>query len=233
MRRQIAGVIFDIGGTLIYPSTREADCVRHLAAWLQAQGLASSIDTALNEARRRVHESTRLTGRQYTTHEAFSAILPSNLVDAAEKTFFEPELAGYRVFPHAIEMLQALHGAGLFVGCISNATSHWLIERIVDQFGFRPFFDPVISSAGFGLAKPARRIFEHVVAQWTLEPAQVVMVGDTLTADIAGARAAGLRTLYVTMAPNPGNADHDHIHADAAAPNLAHATDLLLRWAER
>jgi HAD superfamily hydrolase (TIGR01549 family) len=194
--------------------------------------LPSSIPSALNEARRRVHESTRLTGRQYTANEAFRTILPPDIVDAAEKAFFEPELAGYRLFPDAVETLSRLRNAGLFVGCISNSTSHWLIERIVDQFGFRPFLDPVVSSAGFGLAKPARRIFEHVLSQWRLAPEQAAMVGDTLIADIEGAKNAGLRTLYVTMAPNPQNESTRHIDADAVAPTLAQAANVLLQWAE-
>jgi HAD superfamily hydrolase (TIGR01549 family) len=230
-RPALAGAIFDIGGTLIYPSTHESDCVEHLSAWLRARGWPAEIGAAVNEARREIHESTRMTGRQYTTQEALRRILPSNLVDTAEKTFFEPELAGYRLFPHAIEMLQRLREAGLLLGCISNATSHWLIERIVDQFGFRPYLDPVMSSAGFGLAKPARKIFEHVLVQWNLEPAQVAMVGDTLTADIGGARAAGMRTLYVTMAPNPQNRHHTHIKPDADAATLEQAADTLLTWA--
>lgn len=228
---KLTGVIFDIGGTLIYPTTREADCVRHLSAWLRAQGWPDGIDAALNEARRLIHVSTRMTGRQYTAQEALRRILPPNLVDAAEKTFFEPELAGYRVFPHAVELLQRLREAGLSAGCISNSTSHWLIERIVDQFGFRPYLDPVVSSARFGLAKPARRIFEHVLSAWNVRPAAVAMVGDTLTADIAGARGAGLRTLYVTMAPNAENESHGHIKADAEASTLEQAANVLMSWA--
>jgi HAD superfamily hydrolase (TIGR01549 family) len=202
-----------------------------LAAWLQAQGWPVRAGETLAETRRVIHELTRATGRQYTTQEALGRILPSHLLQAAEETFFEPELEGYRAFPHAIETLQRLRGAGMRVACISNATSHWLIERIVDRFGFRPYLDPVVSSAGFGLPKPARRIFEHVLAQWMLEPAQAAMVGDTLTADIAGARGVGLRTVYVTMAPNPENASHGHIKADADAATLGAAADTLLGWA--
>lgn len=238
-RGSLAGAIFDIGGTLIYPTTREADCVRHLSAWLRARGWPAGVEGAINDARQWIHESTQATGRQYTAHEALwralarpdGAVIAPELVADAERVFFEPELAGYRVFPHAVELLDGLHAAGLRLACISNATSHWLIERIVDRFGFRPYLDPVVSSAGFGLAKPARRIFEHVLAQWNLEPGRVAMIGDTLGADIAGARGAGLRTLYVTMAPNPENRLYPHVVADAETATLAHARETLLEWA--
>jgi HAD superfamily hydrolase (TIGR01509 family) len=152
-------------------------------------------------------------------------------IEAAEYVFFEPELAGYRPFPGAVRLLHRLKQAGLVVGCISNATSHWLIERIVDHMGFRPFLDPVVSSAGFGRTKPDPAIFRSVLDGWGVTPAQAAMVGDTLAADIAGGQEAGMRTLYVTMLPNPDNGRHPHIRADADAPTLAAAEHLLLEWA--
>lgn len=145
--------------------------------------------------------------------------------------FFEPELAGYQAFPGAVRLLQRLRQSGLRVGCISNATSHWLIERIVDRMGFRPYLDPVVSSAGFGRVKPDPGIFRHVLDAWGIAPKQAAMVGDTLAADIAGGKAAGMGTLCVTMRPKPDNANHAHVRADAEAPTLADAEQILLGWA--
>jgi HAD superfamily hydrolase (TIGR01509 family) len=235
----LAGVIFDIGGTLIYPTTTDADCIRHLSAWLRVQGWPAAIDEAVTEARRWILHATAETGRQHTMHQAIRRALDRTgrpapddaFVHAAEQRFFAPELDGYRPFPHARALLQRLHRAGLRAACISNATSHWLIEQIVHRMGFGPYLNPVVSSAGFGRTKPDPGIFRDVLRRWNLEPARVAMVGDTLAADIAGGIGAGMRTLYVTMAPNPDNVRHLPVHPDAEAATLADAERILLGWA--
>lgn len=235
----LAGVIFDIGGTLIYPGTSDEDCIRNLTAWLIEQGWPEHVEDAIREARGWVLRSTAQAGRQFTMQEGIRRALSrfdrgapdAGFIEAAEYVFFEPELAGYRPFPGAVRLLHSLKRAGLNLACISNATSHWLIERIVDLMGFRPFFDPVVSSAGFGRTKPDPHIFRYVLETWGLTPERAAMVGDSLLADIAGGRSAGLRTLYVTMRPSLDNAHHRHIVADAEAASLADAQRILLGWA--
>jgi HAD superfamily hydrolase (TIGR01509 family) len=235
----LAGVVFDLGGTLIYPSTTDEDGIRRLTGWLVEQGWPEAVGDAIREARRWVLQSTATTGRQHTMQEGIRRALrqfPDRspgpaFIEAAEHVFFEPELAGYRPFPGAARVLHQLASAGLLLACVSNATSHWLIQRIVDGMGFAPFFDPVVSSAGFGRPKPDPAIFHSVLQQWNLPPDRAAVVGDTLAADIAGARAAGMRSVYVTMRPNPENAAYRHIRADAEASTLDEAGRILLAWA--
>lgn len=231
-------MIFDIGGTLIYPSTTEGDNVAHLTAWLRASGYPAELGAAVREARRWMWETTYNTGRQHTMQEAVRraaaqlnlGITDGGFVEAAERVFFEPEIAGYRVFPGVVEMLERLNEAGLRLGCISNASSHWLIEQIVERMGFGPYLDPVVTSAGFGRTKPDPVIFRSVIERWGVEPVRAAMVGDTLEADIGGGRGVGMRTLYVTMTPNPDNVNHRHIMPDAEAASPEEATRILLAW---
>ncbi|MDR7419977.1 MAG: HAD family hydrolase [Armatimonadota bacterium] len=235
----LAAVIFDIGGTLIYPATTDEHCIRHLTEWLTEQDWPDAVEDAIREARRWVLTTTAQTGRQATMQEgirrALARVRPDGVdpafIEAAEYVFFEPELAGYHAFPGAVRLLHRLKRADLSMACISNATSHWLIERIVDLMGFRPFLDPVVSSAGFGRTKPDPAIFRSVLDGWGIPASQAAMVGDTLSADIAGAQRVGMRTLYVTMRPSPENSLHRHIRADAEASSLAEAERILLGWA--
>lgn len=237
----LAAVIFDIGGTLIYPSMTEGDNAAHLTAWLRSLGHPAELGAAIREARRWMWEMTSITGRQYTMQEAIRrAAAQLNLgtadgefVEAAERVFFAPEMEGYRAFPGALEMLERLNRAGLRLGCISNASSHWLIEQIVERMGFGPYLDPVVSSAAFGRTKPDPAIFRSVLDRWAVEPARAVMVGDTLEADVGGGQGVGMRTLYVTMTPNPDNVSHRHIRPDAEAASLEEAARILLGYAAR
>jgi HAD superfamily hydrolase (TIGR01509 family) len=237
----LTAVIFDLGGTLVYPTTTSRDNALHLQAWLEARGLPRDLDAAIRDARRWMWEMTQATGRQYTIQEAirraFEQVnLPApeqTFVEEAERVFFHPELTGYRPFPGALRLLRRLAATRVRAGCISNASSHWLIERIVDQLGFQPYLDVVVSSAGYGRVKPDPGIFRAVLNRWNVPPARAAMVGDTLEADIAGGRGLGMRTLYVTMAPNPDNVHHSHIIADAEAASLASAERILLGWMMR
>lgn len=236
--RPLAAVIFDLGGTLIYPATTEENNTSHLAAWLQKQGWPPEAGTAVRDARRWMWEMTRTTGRQYTTQEALRRVIEqlglpaadAGFMEAAERVFFEPELAGYRVFPETLPLLRRLRAARVRLACISNASSHWLIEQIVDRMGFIQYLDPVLSSAGFGRVKPDPDIFRSVLGRWGVAPDRAAMVGDTLGADILGGRSVGMRTIYVTMAPNPTNVYHRHIQADAEAATLAEAERILFDW---
>jgi putative hydrolase of the HAD superfamily len=237
----LAAVIFDLGGTLIYPTSTQEDSASHLERWLRDRGLPADLGAAVRDARRWMWQMTSTTGRQYTTQEAIrrafaQLALPApetGWVDAAERAFFEPELAGYRPFPESLALLRRLRAARIRTACISNSSSHWLIEQIVDRMGFRPYLDPVVSSAGFGRIKPDPGIFRSVLGRWGVPPVRAAMIGDTLEADIAGGRGVGMRTIYVTMTPNPDNVNHRHIYADVDAPTLEDAGRILLRWAGR
>jgi putative hydrolase of the HAD superfamily len=233
-------VIFDLGGTLVYPTTTSRDNAAHLEAWRNSRGLRPDLDAAIRDAREWMWRMTRATGRQYTTQEAIRrafeqlGLPPADqaFVEEAEQAFFEPELAGYRLFPGALALLQRLRARGVRVGCISNASSHWLIERIVDQLGLKAFLDAVTSSAEYGRVKPDAGIFLAMLNRLGAPPARAAMVGDTLEADIGGGRAVGMKTVYVTMTPNPDNVNHTHIVADAEAESLAAAERILVRWIE-
>lgn len=235
----LAAVIFDLGGTLIYPTTTPDDNLASFEQWRRTRGLPEELTAALREARQWMWEMTAATGRQYTAQEAIRRAydrlsLPAPdqaTVEAAEQAFFAPELAGYRAFPESVALLRRLRAARLRTACVSNSSSHWLIERIVEQMGFGAYLDPVVSSAGYGRVKPDPGIFRAVLSRWGVSPARVAMIGDTLAADIAGGRGLGMRTICVTMMPAPSNADHRHIVADVEAPTLRDVEQVLLGWA--
>jgi putative hydrolase of the HAD superfamily len=58
-------------------------------------------------------------------------------------------------------------------------------------------FRAVAISVEVGVAKPDPRIFELALERIGVVPAEAVMVGDSLRRDIAGARAAGLRAVWI------------------------------------
>jgi HAD superfamily hydrolase (TIGR01549 family) len=119
------------------------------------------------------------------------------LLAGAIDAFFAHEEARWFADPEAIPVLRTLSDRGMRLGMLSNATHEPLIQRLVDRLGFRPYLDPALSSASTGIRKPDPAAFATHLNTWDLSPASVVMVGDTLEADIQGAQQAGMRSVWL------------------------------------
>jgi putative hydrolase of the HAD superfamily len=65
------------------------------------------------------------------------------------------------------------------------------------RIGLARFFHFSISSRSFGKAKPAAEIFHAACAGLELDPFEVLHVGDDPLTDVAGARAAGMRSAWI------------------------------------
>jgi putative hydrolase of the HAD superfamily len=59
------------------------------------------------------------------------------------------------------------------------------------------FFETIIISGDHGFGKPDPRIFRLTLERLKVAPREAVMIGDSLNRDIAGARAAGIRTIWI------------------------------------
>jgi len=69
--------------------------------------------------------------------------------------------------------------------------------------GLAPFFEHAVGAREAGAAKPDPRIFEVLLQRAGLEPAQVVYAGDDPYADVEGARAVGMRAVWVDRFGRP------------------------------
>ncbi len=207
----IGGVIFDLGHTLMYldstwPEVFERG-VEDLAAFLDGQGLtldgeafARTLLDRRAEGFARAKKTMREVAAEDSLRWTFAHYGISNpgpaLLAGALDAFFAYEEAHWFAYPEALPLLRQLAGRGLRLGMFSNATHDPLIQRLVDRFGFRPWLDPALSSAGTGICKPDPGAFAPILAAWDLPPEDLVVVGDTLNADILGARRAGMRSVW-------------------------------------
>jgi putative hydrolase of the HAD superfamily len=101
----------------------------------------------------------------------------------------------WKVYPETREVLSALRGAGMTLLVVSNWDS--TLPRLLERLELLPFFDGVVVSAVFGASKPSRAIFDEAVRRAGVPHADALHVGDSLTDDYHGARAAGLHALLV------------------------------------
>jgi putative hydrolase of the HAD superfamily len=100
-----------------------------------------------------------------------------------------------RVGPGVPEALAALGGAGIALAAVSN--SEGTVEALLEDVGLLPSFATVVDSWVVGVAKPDPRIFTLTLDRLGVKADEAIMVGDSPSADIAGARAAGLRAALI------------------------------------
>jgi HAD superfamily hydrolase (TIGR01662 family) len=242
-------LIFDLGSTLIHTPRAMAwaptlDRMRGelLAALTRAgYGLDPAEFLARFAARMREYDEQRQADWvAYTTGWLLSATLADlgappptpEVVAQALAAYYRASESLWQPVPGLHLTLQTLAAAGYRLGLISNAADAGNAHRLIDAAELRPYFDPIVISAEVGLRKPNPGIFQLVLDAWGLPPAQVVMIGDTLGADILGAQLAGLRSVWVTShASHPANLAHrGNIIPEAEVTDVAGLPALLARW---
>ena len=237
----IRGAIFDLGGTLAAP-LNPVDLDRRntvaLLAWLRQRSgpLDDAFVDVLVEARQAAL-ARREGAREVTAAEVLGPVLQryglphdASFIQAAEKAFFEPELASMRALPGANALLPWVHDRGLRAGLASNASSQYFIVECCRRLDFERWLDPILSSAGVGWTKPAPPIFEAILTHWSLAPGDVVMVGDTPSADIAGAVEIGMHSILVAEKRGAGETAEGNARPEEAARDLADVRTILARW---
>jgi len=100
------------------------------------------------------------------------------------------------------------------IGIISNN----LLEEQQEKLRvceLESFVDALVVSEVVGVSKPDPEIFRVALDRLHCPAPEAVMVGDSWTADIAGARAAGIRAVWFnpTRVPRPEEAPVPQLHA--------------------
>ena len=94
--------------------------------------------------------------------------------------------------------LAAIHAAGYRIGLISN--THRCLESFQSHFDLEPFITAAVSSSDHGYLKPHPSIFRAALERVGTAAADGIMVGDSLTHDIAGALQVGMAAVLLVRA---------------------------------
>ena len=82
------------------------------------------------------------------------------------------------------------------LGIVSNAQEAFTPEEL-DLYGLRELFDTIVLSSQVRLKKPNPGIFQAALEKMAIAPHEAVFVGNDLTADIMGAAAVGMWTIFI------------------------------------
>lgn len=120
--------------------------------------------------------------------------LPRGAIDSLAPELariWETQFHSRRIRPEARACLEALRDRGYLLGVISNTSSEDQVLGTLEGYGIRQLFDCVCLSCVSGIRKPDPRIFHEACALLGVEASGSAYVGDTVSRDIAGAKAAG------------------------------------------
>jgi putative hydrolase of the HAD superfamily len=103
-----------------------------------------------------------------------------------------------RLFPEAREVLEKL-SQRYRLGLLTNGAPDLQREKIVAS-SCEDLFSAIVISGEHGIGKPEPAIFEHLLQELGVTADEVIMVGNSLERDIAGARAAGIYSIWLRLA---------------------------------
>lgn len=109
----------------------------------------------------------------------------------------------------AAEFLARLKERGR-VFLITNGTPAAQYGRL-DALGIRSLFDGIFVSDEIGFAKPDPRFFGYVLSAAGAAREDCIVIGDSLTSDIAGANAAGIYSVWYAPQGEPLGAAPDAV----------------------
>jgi len=242
--KNFEAILFDLGSTLIYFNAEWSDVLpslnQALLNALQQSGLQLEGSGFIEkyEQRIRAYYAQRDTEfLEYTTNAAVRATLeelgfeavPGPIVTSAIASMYAVSQSHWQPETDARPTLETLRQRGYRLGIISNAADDRDVQTLIDKAEVRPFFDVILTSAAEGIRKPNPRIFQIALdALGGVAPERAAMVGDTLGADILGARNAGLYGIWINRrADTAANRAHqDTIHPDRTIGTLLELLEL-------
>ena len=100
------------------------------------------------------------------------------------------------LFPYTVECLDYLTNKGYNLHLITNGFEDVQHSKL-KYSGIASYFLEVITSESSNSIKPNKEIFEYAFAKTNAEPAESIMIGDSLEVDIQGAINAGIDQVFV------------------------------------
>jgi putative hydrolase of the HAD superfamily len=224
-------ILFDLGGTLMHsrgdwvPVFKSAD--QALTNKLREHHIP--LDTRIFRTRLHQYYSQRDKDFQETTYHfvlrellkelGFAKVAESTLRSALDAMFSITQ-KNWILEDDTVAALQELKSKDYRLGIFSNAGDDKDVQELVQNFGIRPHFDFVLTSAACYYRKPHARAFEIALAQWSIPPEDAVMVGDSLEADIYGAKSLGMQTIWLTRRAQYNADEKQRIQPDFSLSDL-------------
>jgi len=227
-------VFFDVDFTLIYPGpVFEGEgyrrfCAKHRIDNCDASAFPAAVASAsalLDDSESHAYDAGFYI--RYIRHiiEKMGGSGPA--MDACAEEIYQEWAAchHFQMYDDVLPALRTLRARGLLLGLISN--THRSLESFQNHFALDELISAAVSSQEHGYNKPHPSIFRTALRLLAVAPDEAVMVGDSYTHDIEGARTIGMRGVLLRRATRGplGSAELEAARA-AAVPVISTLSEL-------
>lgn len=232
-------IIFDLGCTLVYFEGSWSQVVQQATRILQNKlveyGYPAGGDFLFRRLTLRLDEYYQQRERDHTERGIETVLrsffremswggISQEMLRESFKAFYGITQAHWIPEEDALSTLQTLKVRGYNLALLSNAAYDEDVQTLVDKAQVRPYLDLILSSAAIGYRKPHPYAFKKVVDFFGFPVEAFLMVGDSLSADIMGARSVGIKSAWITHRQTLGRCAmrvHDEIQPDFVINNLS------------
>jgi len=202
----VKGVIFDFWGTLVEQGTYSP--LRRTYKLLEVRMPFSPFVVKF--------EQVFMTKKYEDQATAFSEVCRAFNIDC--KPAIVDKLIGIwnsskllaKPYPETIDILEKLKAKGIKLAVTSNCPFD-NVEPVLEKFDMNKYFDRINLSWETGILKHDPASFESILRKLHLKKEEVVMVGDSVETDIAGAEKVGIKAVLVDRG---GRREYKHIVSD-------------------
>lgn len=181
----IATALFDLDGTLVDSLDDLTDAVNHMLAGFGRQQLEpAQVRRLVGKGARNLVQRALAISSPEEINQGLAAFTEFNALHIADKS---------RLYPGARELLQHLAGGGIRMAVISNKQES-LSRLILNALEVDAYFDIITGGDTFPEMKPSPLPLVRILDEFSCDPADAVMVGDSIN-DIQAGNRAGITTI--------------------------------------
>lgn len=200
-------IFFDVDFTLIYPGPAfqgegyRQFCAKHGIDRCDPSAFSAAVASAsalLDESEDHAYDEGVFI--RYIRHiiECMGGEGPA--VDACAAEIYREWAAcrHFELYDDVLPALETLRARGLRIGLISN--THRSLEAFQSHFELDGLVSGAVSSWEHGYNKPHPSIFRAALSLLSVAPEEAIMVGDSYSHDVEGARAVGMAAVLLRRA---------------------------------
>ena len=117
-----------------------------------------------------------------------------------ESLYWDTLIEAAQPSPGTLACLRALKGAGYTVGVGTDMTLDYQLKKLT-RMDMLPYIDFVVTSEEVLAEKPEAKLFLRCAEKAGTSPERCLFIGDSLSKDVAGAKAVGMEALW--FQPDP------------------------------
>ena len=235
----IQAVFFDLYGTLVDVQTNETELppYERLAEWLSDRKIRAAptqLQKSYLETVAKLKAALTDPDAEIDIRPVFQSMLQQLGVAKPQPTMIEDFGWAFRRYTRvkchpvagANDLLNRLK-ADFRLGLVGDAQKIFTMKELEELRMVEPF-ETVILSSETGFRKPSTKMFEVVLQALEVAPEEAVFIGDSVREDVAGAKAAGIRTLHYC----PGTPPTGGPEPDARVKRLSEVAKKIEEWQE-